>query len=60
MPFVAINCGGLRDHLFESKMFGYEAGAFTEAYRQRGGKIEYAHGGTLFLDEIECMPSRCR
>jgi two-component system C4-dicarboxylate transport response regulator DctD len=56
-PFVAINCGGLPDHLFESEMFGYEPGAFTEAYRRRIGKIEHAHGGTLFLDEIESMPA---
>jgi transcriptional regulator with PAS, ATPase and Fis domain len=51
-----VNCGGLPDQLFESEMFGHEAGAFTEASRCRIGKIEHAHGGTLFLDEIESMP----
>jgi DNA-binding NtrC family response regulator len=55
-PFVAVNCGGVPDLLFESEMFGYEAGAFTEAAHRRIGKIQHANGGTLFLDEIESMP----
>lgn len=54
--FVAINCGGLPEHLFESEIFGHEAGSFTGAARRRIGKIEHAAGGTLFLDEIESMP----
>lgn len=54
--FVAINCGGLPDNLFDSEMFGHEAGAFTGAGKRRIGKIEHAHGGTLFLDEVESMP----
>jgi DNA-binding NtrC family response regulator len=54
--FVAINCAAIPDELFESELFGHEAGAFTGAARQRVGKIEYADGGTLFLDEIEAMP----
>ena|ERR1035437_7123288 len=54
--FVAINCGGLPEALFESEIFGYEAGAFTGASKRRVGKIEHANGGTLFLDEIETMP----
>lgn len=54
--FVAVNCGGLPDTLFDSEMFGNEAGAFTGAGKRRIGKIEHAHGGTLFLDEIESMP----
>ena len=54
--FVAINCGGLPDTLFDSEMFGNEAGAFTGAGKRRIGKIEHASGGTLFLDEIESMP----
>lgn len=54
--FVAINCGGLPDTLFDSEMFGSEAGAFTGAGKKRIGKIEHASGGTLFLDEIESMP----
>lgn len=55
-PFVALNCGGLPETLFESEIFGHEAGAFSGAAKQRIGKIEYANGGTLFLDEIESMP----
>ena len=54
--FVAINCGGLPDTLFDSEMFGNEAGAFTGAGKRRIGKLEHASGGTLFLDEIESMP----
>ena len=55
-PFVAVNCAGLPDQLFESELFGHEAGAFTGAARRRIGKFEHAKGGTLFLDEIESMP----
>ena len=55
-PFVAINCGALPEAIFESEIFGHEAGAFTGAIKKRIGKIEYADGGTLFLDEIESMP----
>lgn len=54
--FVAINCGGLPETLFESEIFGHEAGAYTGAGKRRVGKIEYASGGTLLLDEIESMP----
>lgn len=54
--FAAINCGGMPEALFESEMFGHEAGAFTGAARRRVGKVEHARGGTLFLDEIETMP----
>ncbi|MDE2440832.1 MAG: sigma-54-dependent Fis family transcriptional regulator [Betaproteobacteria bacterium] len=54
--FVAINCGGLPETLFESEIFGHEAGAYTGAGKRRIGKIEFANGGTLFLDEIETMP----
>ena len=55
-PFVALNCGGLPESLFESEIFGHEAHAFTGAAKRRIGKIEHADGGTLFLDEIESMP----
>jgi len=55
-PFVALNCGGLPETLFDSEIFGHEAGSFSGATRQRIGKVEYAQGGTLFLDEIESMP----
>ena len=55
-PFVAINCGALPESVFESEIFGHEAGAFTSAQKRRIGKLEYANGGTVFLDEIESMP----
>jgi two-component system, NtrC family, C4-dicarboxylate transport response regulator DctD len=55
-PFLAVNCAALPETMFESEMFGYEAGAFTGAAKRRIGKIEHASGGTLFLDEIESMP----
>jgi two-component system C4-dicarboxylate transport response regulator DctD len=55
-PFVALNCGGLPETLFESEIFGHEVGCFSGAAKRRIGKIEHAHGGTLFLDEIESMP----
>jgi two-component system C4-dicarboxylate transport response regulator DctD len=54
--FVALNCGGLPESLFDSEIFGHEAGAFTGAAKRRIGKVEHANGGTLFLDEIESMP----
>src|SRR5690606_30382596 len=56
-PFVALNCGGLPESLFESEIFGHEAHAFTGAGKRRIGKIEHANGGSLFLDEIESMPA---
>ena len=55
-PFVALNCGGLPENLFESEIFGHEANAFTGAGKRRIGKVEHANKGTLFLDEIESMP----
>nr|WP_156714297.1 sigma-54 dependent transcriptional regulator [Nitratireductor arenosus] len=54
--FVAINCGALPKDIFESELFGHEAGAFTGAQKLRIGKLEHADGGTVFLDEIESMP----
>lgn len=49
---VVINCAALPDNLLESELFGYKAGAFTDAKKDKPGKISLAEGGTLFLDEI--------
>jgi PAS domain S-box-containing protein len=51
-PFMAINCSALPDTLLESELFGYKAGAFTDAKRDKPGKLVLADGGTVFLDEI--------
>ncbi|MBN8536067.1 MAG: sigma-54-dependent Fis family transcriptional regulator [Deltaproteobacteria bacterium] len=51
-PFVAINCGALRETLLESELFGHEKGSFTGAYTKKTGLAEVANHGTLFLDEI--------
>ncbi|MGD8254370.1 MAG: sigma 54-interacting transcriptional regulator [Syntrophobacterales bacterium] len=51
-PFVAVNCGALPDTLCESELFGYKAGAFTDAKRDKAGRFALAQNGTIFLDEI--------
>ncbi len=57
-PFLGVNCGALPDNLLESELFGYKAGAFTGATRDKPGRFSLARGGTLLLDEIgEISPS---
>ncbi len=51
-PFVAINCGALPETLCESELFGYKAGAFTDAKKDKPGRFTMAQNGTIFLDEI--------
>ena len=51
-PFVAVNCAALPDTLLESELFGYRAGAFTDAKKDKPGKIALAEHGTIFFDEI--------
>ena len=51
-PFITVNCGAIPDTLLESELFGYKAGAFTDARRNKAGRFVLAQGGTIFLDEI--------
>ncbi len=51
-PFVKVDAGSLTETLFESELFGYKRGAFTDAKEDRMGRFEAADSGTLFLDEI--------
>ena len=50
--FITIDLGSVPESLFESELFGYEKGAFTDARKSKAGRMEVASGGTLFLDEI--------
>ncbi len=51
-PLVKVDCTSLPDELLESEVFGFQKGAFTDAYRDKPGRLELADGGTLFVDEI--------
>src|SRR5262245_52099351 len=55
-PFLEVNCAALPVTLLEAELFGFEAGAFTDARRAKPGLFEAAVGGTLFLDEIDAVP----
>jgi PAS domain S-box-containing protein len=55
-PYVVVDCGTLPSNLFESELFGYKKGAFTDAKKDKPGRIAAAEGGTIFLDEIGNLP----
>ena len=54
-PFIVVNSAAIPEELIEAELFGYEKGAFTNAYKMKRGKFELANGGTIFLDEIGDM-----
>jgi len=55
-PYVVVNCGTLPTNLFESELFGYVQGAFTDAKRDKPGRIAMAEGGTIVFDEVSDLP----
>jgi transcriptional regulator with PAS, ATPase and Fis domain len=55
-PFIEVNCAAIPETLLEAEVFGFAAGAFTDAKRLKPGLFEVASGGTLFLDEIDALP----
>jgi PAS domain S-box-containing protein len=55
-PYVVVNCGALPVNLFESEVFGYAQGAFTDAKRDKPGRLKMAEGGTIFFDEVSELP----
>lgn len=54
--FITVNTPGIPENLFESEVFGYKKGAFTDAQSDKPGLVEEAQGGTLFFDEIAEVP----
>src|SRR5437762_535799 len=54
-PFVHIDCASIPAELFESELFGYEKGTFTDAAARKLGKLEMARGGTVYFDEISAL-----
>jgi DNA-binding NtrC family response regulator len=55
-PFIDVNCPAIPATMFETELFGHEAGSFTNATHRKLGLMEVADGGILFLDEIASMP----
>src|SRR5215467_1855136 len=55
-PFVDVNCAAIPETMLEAELFGFEAGAFTDARRAKPGLFEVAAGGSLFLDEVDALP----
>ncbi|HEX7126477.1 MAG TPA: sigma-54 dependent transcriptional regulator [Thermodesulfobacteriota bacterium] len=59
-PFVSLNCANLEPHLLESELFGYVAGAFTDAKHNKRGLFVEADGGVAFLDEVTDLTGTCQ
>ncbi len=55
-PFIDVNCAAIPETMLEAELFGFEAGAFTDAKRAKPGLFEAASGGSLFLDEVDALP----
>ncbi len=55
-PFIEINCAAIAENILEAELFGFEAGAFTDAKRAKPGLFEAASRGTLFLDDVDTLP----
>src|SRR5262245_56852323 len=55
-PFIEVNCAAIPETMLEAELFGFEAGAFTDAKRAKPGLFDAASGGTLVLDEIDALP----
>jgi transcriptional regulator with PAS, ATPase and Fis domain len=55
-PFIDVNCAAIPETMLEAELFGFEAGAFTDARRAKPGLFEAAAHGTLFLDEVDALP----
>src|SRR5690349_12810119 len=54
-PFIDVSCAAIPDALLEAELFGFEAGAFTDARRAKPGLLHAAHRGTFFLDEVALL-----
>ena len=54
-PFVRIDCAAIPPELFESELFGYEKGTFTDAQTRKLGRLELAQGGTVYFDDITAL-----
>ena len=57
-PYVVVNCGSLSANLFESELFGYMQGAFTDAKHDKPGRLALTEGGTIFFDEVGDVSAR--
>jgi transcriptional regulator with AAA-type ATPase domain/predicted ATPase len=55
-PFIELNCAAIPETMLEAELFGFEAGAFTDAKRAKAGLFEVASGGTLLFDEVDALP----